>query len=88
MDVVIPEPLQEDPLASLLLPDLDTEAVSAGDSLVPLAAVFEAASVVAIEEAIMEEEEESAIRVVEASAEEVGMGVVQPLLMLLPDLPG
>lgn len=79
MDVVIPEPLQEDPLASLLLLALDTEAVSAGDSVVPLAALFEAASVVAIEEAMVEEEEESAIRVVEASAEEVGMGVVATL---------
>lgn len=95
---VIPEPLREDQLALLLLPDqadLDLEAVFAVVLEVLVAVAFEADSVVAIEEALVEEEVGLATKVAEASVEEVGMEVVvppmatvvlHPLLMLLPDL--
>ena len=97
---VIPELQREDLLALLLLPaqaDLDSEAVSAVVSEALVAVAFEADSVVAIEEALAEEEVGLATKVAEASVEEVGMVVVAVavapmatvvlhlLLMLLPD---
>ena len=97
---VIPELQREDLLALLLLPaqaDLDSEAVSAVVSEALVAVAFEADSVVAIEEALAEEEAGLATKVAEASVEEVGMVVVAVavapmatvvlhlLLMLLPD---
>lgn len=96
---VIPELQREDLLALLLLPapaDLDSEVVSAVDSGALVAVAFEADSVVAIEEALVEEEAGLATKVAAASVEEVGMVVVvvapmatvvlHLLLMLLPDL--
>lgn len=91
MAEVIPEQLQEDPLASLLLPAqvhlVVSEVAFAVASEVLAGVDSEVASVVVIEAPLVEEEAGLAIRAAVALAEEVGMVALLPTAMVILHLP-